>query len=51
MKWISGAQMCAPMMPLVCLRQITVSGAPARPWMVVARRSTIRSYCGTVAVK
>jgi hypothetical protein len=39
------------MMPLLCLRQITVSGADARPWMVVARRSTMRSYSGTVAVK
>ena len=51
MKWISGAQMWAPISPLECLRQITVSAAVARPWIVVARRSTIRSYSGTVAVK
>lgn len=51
MKWISGAQMCAPITPLACLVQIVVSGAVARPWRVVARRSTILSYAGTVAVK
>ena len=51
MKWISGAQMWAPISPLVCLVQIVVSGGGARPWSVVARRSTIRSYAGTVAVK
>jgi hypothetical protein len=51
MKWISGAQMWAPMTPLLCLRQMTVSAAVDRPWRVVARRRTIRSYSGTVAVK
>ena len=43
--------MWAAISPLVCRRQITVSGALARPCRVVARRSTIRSYSGTVAVK
>jgi hypothetical protein len=51
MKCISGAQMCAPISPLVCRRQMTVSDAPASPWSVVARRKTMRSYSGAVAVK
>ncbi len=51
MEWISGAQMWAPISPLECLVQIVVSAADASPWMVVARRSTMRSYAGTVAVK
>ena len=51
MKWISGAQMWAPITPVECLVQMVVSGADVSPWIVVARRSTIRSYAGTVAVK
>ncbi len=39
------------MMPLACLVQMTVSGAVDSPCSVAARRSTIRSYSGTVAVK
>ncbi len=43
--------MWAPMIPLVCLVQTVTSWAVDRPWIVVARRSTMRSYSGTVAVK
>ncbi len=43
--------MWAPMTPLLCLVQMVTSWAVESPWRVVARRSTMRSYAGTVAVK
>lgn len=51
MWWISGAQMCAPMTPVACLRQMTDSSAVAIPRMVRERRRMMRSYSGAVAVK
>jgi hypothetical protein len=51
MRWISGAQMCAPITPVACLRQITDSAAVDSPRRVRERRRTIRSYSGAVAVK
>ncbi|CAM5249043.1 hypothetical protein SCANM63S_06163 [Streptomyces canarius] len=47
----SGAQMWAPIGPVGCARQITDSSAAPRPFRVRARRRTMRSYSGTVAVK
>ncbi len=43
--------MCALIAPLACFVQIVVSAAVDSPCSVVARRRTIRSYAGTVAVK
>lgn len=50
-RWISGAQMWAPMTPVGCLVQMTDSSAVARPPRVRERRRMMRSYSGAVAVK
>ena len=50
-RWISGAQTSSLNGPVAGLRHTSTVGAVASPAIVRARRSSMRSYSGTEAVK